>query len=100
LRDLAARLGGRAIDVPAAAAPEPFAVAAPAEEPVPAQAEAPIVSRLAGHAKIGRIVARFAEQLPAKLAQMDAAAAAGEHGELAALGHWLKGAGGSVGFDQ
>jgi HPt (histidine-containing phosphotransfer) domain-containing protein len=30
---------------------------------------------------------------------MEAALRASEHAELAALAHWLKGAGGSVGFD-
>ena len=59
-----------------------------------------IVSRLADHAKLGRIVARFVEQLPGKLAQMDAAAARDDRQELAALAHWLKGAGGSMGFDD
>ena len=61
---------------------------------------APIVSRLAGHAKLGRIVARFIAQLPDKLAQMDHAARRGDFAELAALAHWLKGAGGSMGYDN
>ena len=59
-----------------------------------------IVSRLAGHAKLGRIVGRFVDQLPSKLVQMDAAVAGADVRELAALAHWLKGAGGSMGFDE
>ena len=105
LADLAQRLGGEAaeqvevIDVfealPAAAAP---AVAA---MPVIAAADGPpIVSRLAGHARLGRIVGRFVEQLPAKLDEMDEAARRSDSAELAALAHWLKGAGGSIGFDS
>ena len=53
-----------------------------------------------GHAKLGRIVERFVEQLPGKLAQMDDAAQRRDMAELAALAHWLKGAGGSMGFDD
>ena len=61
--------------------------------------DTPLVSRLASHAKLGRIVARFVEQLPTKRVQMEEAAARGDMAELAALAHWLKGAGGSMGFD-
>jgi CheY-like chemotaxis protein len=97
LRDLAARLGGQAAKVePAAVADE----ARLAEAVQAAAADAPaIVSRLAGHAKLGPIAARFVDQLPSKLSQMDAALARVEMQELAALAHWLKGAGGSMGFD-
>ena len=58
-----------------------------------------LVSRLAGHARLGRIVDRFVAQLPNKLAQMQDALQAGNFGELASLAHWIKGAGGSMGFD-
>jgi CheY-like chemotaxis protein len=61
---------------------------------------APIVSRLAGHAKLGSIVARFVVQLPDKLSQMEHAAQCGDFAELATLAHWLKGAGGSMGYDE
>jgi CheY-like chemotaxis protein len=100
LADLAGRLGGQA--VPAEAAPDaPAHVAAPANPRVerPSAHLSPIVSRMAGHAKLGRIVGRFVEQLPARLVQMDEAAARADMVELAALAHWLKGAGGSMGFD-
>ena len=92
LADLAARLDGHAT----------------ATEPAPVLHDTdigssggvtPIVSRLAGHAKLGRIVARFVEQLPSRIGQMDAAVARADCIELAALAHWLKGAGGSMGFD-
>ena len=104
LRDLAQRLGGAVVEADMAGA------SVPAAEPdlslvddggpsAVQQDEPPLVSRLAGHAKLGRIVARFVEQLPAKLAQMDGAARRADMQELASLAHWLKGAGGSVGFD-
>lgn len=43
---------------------------------------------------------KFIDQLPQKLAAMDAACEAQDMEELGNLAHWLKGAGGSVGFDE
>ena len=113
LADLAQRLGGQVVepaqatDLPSAAAQAAAAIdaaatgtpAATATPVAPAADGAPIVSRLAGHARIGRIVGRFVEQLPAKLDEMDDAARRGDEAALGALAHWLKGAGGSIGFD-
>jgi HPt (histidine-containing phosphotransfer) domain-containing protein len=59
-----------------------------------------LVSRLAKHPRFESIARRFALQLPHKLAEMNAALEAGQLQELAALAHWLKGAGGSIGFDD
>jgi HPt (histidine-containing phosphotransfer) domain-containing protein len=92
LAEMGARLGGERL----AAGPAPraaTAAAAGADGP-------PLVSRLAAHPKLGRIVARFVEQLPGKLAEMEATLPASDWRELAALAHWLKGAGGSMGFDD
>ncbi|MFT3800948.1 MAG: ATP-binding protein [Burkholderiaceae bacterium] len=72
--------------------------AAPAAAIVPA-AGAPLVSRLAGHPKLSRVVTQFAAGLPARLASMRAAADAGDWTAVAAAAHWLKGSAGSVGFD-
>ena len=98
LRDLAGRLDGQVVLPDKAAVPgEP-----PQTVPMsarPSQDSPAIVSRLASHARLGPIVGRFVQQLPSKLQQMDAAAAAADLTELAALAHWLKGAGGSMGFD-
>jgi HPt (histidine-containing phosphotransfer) domain-containing protein len=44
------------------------------------------------------IIRKFGARLDAQLAAMDAALAAGDLTELAALAHWLKGAGGTVGY--
>jgi PAS domain S-box-containing protein len=59
-----------------------------------------IVSRLASHPKLGRIVSRYVAQLPAKLVEMDDAVLRSDFGELSMLAHGLKGAGGSMGFDE
>jgi PAS domain S-box-containing protein len=94
MRELAARLGGRedkAMDAPAA--PLPVAL------PTTGADLQPLVSRLANHPKIGRIIARFVEQLPAKLEQMNQALRGADMPRLAELAHWLKGAGGSMGFE-
>ncbi|MDH5338298.1 MAG: ATP-binding protein, partial [Rubrivivax sp.] len=95
LQDLAQRLGGQVCED--APAPASETACAPTAEP---DADTPIVSRHANHAKLGHIVQRFALQLPDKLAQMDQALQRGDHDELSALAHWLKGAGGSMGFDE
>ena len=102
LGDLAPRLGGRSIEIVADAAadgavggsaPAAVADAAPDDTSV-------LVSRLAGHPKLAAIAGRFVDQLPGKLAEMRAAAERRDHLELASLAHWLKGAGGSMGFDD
>ncbi len=104
LADLAARLGAVATQ----AAPDVQNVAggrtaSETEEPgsaVSAKRSLPLHSRLAGNTKLARIIARFVEQLPARLAQMDAAVTRQDWTELAAQAHWLKGAGGSMGYDE
>ena len=93
MHDLAQRLGGWAVAVDAAASATASIAEAVGEEQV-------IVSRLADRPKLARIVARFVEQLPARLQAVTAAAARGDMAELKALAHGLKGAGGSMGFDQ
>jgi HPt (histidine-containing phosphotransfer) domain-containing protein len=60
----------------------------------------PIVSKLGtSNARFAKLVARFVDRLDEKLAEMDAANAAKDWETMAQLGHWLKGAGGTVGFD-
>ena len=105
MRELAQRLGGRAAPLPAAGIETalPAVPAVPAVSnvaPVARQEMQALVSRLARHARIGPIVARFVQQLPAKLVQMEDALRAADLPALAAQAHWLKGAGGSMGFDD
>ena len=63
-------------------------------------ASVPMVSRLSQHPRLRQVVRKFIDQLPQKLAAMDAACEAQDMEELGNLAHWLKGAGGSVGFDE
>ncbi len=60
----------------------------------------PIVSRLRlNNSKFSKVIARFASRLEEQLPAMDEAFLAKDFDALAQLGHWLKGAGGTVGFD-
>jgi PAS domain S-box-containing protein len=92
-----------------AAAPAPAAPAsAPAPMPVLEEridlgagaAGPPVVSRFANHPRLRTAAARFAGRLGEQLDAMDRAHAAGNFVELTALAHWLKGAGGTVGYDD
>ncbi|WP_052736531.1 hybrid sensor histidine kinase/response regulator [Aquincola tertiaricarbonis] len=91
-------VGPLAVAQPMPAAAPALPAAAPAA-PAVAEELAPIESRLANHPRLRRVVRGFALQLPAKLQLMRNALKAGDLQELAALAHWLKGAGGTVGFD-
>jgi PAS domain S-box-containing protein len=102
---LAEKLGGRRVK--GAAAPRPAAPPPAAAAPVPGLRDVvagadgpPVVSRFANHPKLRPAVRRFAGRLDEQLSAMDAALAAGDLKELTALAHWLKGAGGTVGYDD
>ncbi len=60
----------------------------------------PLVSRLADDLRFYPIIRTFAERLEIKLAEMDSACAEKNYDEMGSLAHWLKGAGGTVGFDM
>ncbi len=61
----------------------------------------PVESRLAGGGpRIRATIAKFTRRLDEKLDEMDSAWQARDFTELAALAHWLKGSGGTVGFDD
>ena len=60
----------------------------------------PVVSRLAGHSpRMRATLATFARRLEEKLNEMDASWAQRDFKRLAELAHWLKGSGGTVGYD-
>jgi signal transduction histidine kinase/HPt (histidine-containing phosphotransfer) domain-containing protein len=60
----------------------------------------PIVSRLGGNnSKFSKVIARFVDRLEEQLPAMDEAFWAQDFEAMAKLAHWLKGAGGTVGFD-
>jgi HPt (histidine-containing phosphotransfer) domain-containing protein len=100
LEMLAERLGGEQVDgplQPSAPPPGPVTSPVPAE---PGTSGAPILSRLpASDPRYGKIIRRFVERLDEQLAAMEGAWSARNFGELANLAHWLKGSGGTVGFD-
>ena len=88
LRELSRRL-----QVPGGSAPQKPAAAGAGDGP-------PVESRLAsGGARIRATITKFARRLDEKLDEMDSAWEARDFTELAALAHWLKGSGGTVGYD-
>ncbi|MCP4340447.1 MAG: response regulator [Desulfobulbaceae bacterium] len=69
-------------------------------EKAPVGDTAPLVSRLpANNEKIRKLIQRFITRLGEQLQAMDVAVEGNDFEEVAALAHWLKGAGGTVGFD-
>ncbi len=61
----------------------------------------PIVSKLAdSNPKFAKLIERFVLRLSAQVEAMETAHALGDWDTLANLAHWLKGAGGTVGFDE
>jgi len=106
LGTLAEKLGGRrgraaaAPMAPARPAPAPQPVFATSHDDAPGADGPPVVSRLASHPKLRPAIRRFAGRLDEQLLAMDAARTAGDYQELTALAHWLKGAGGTVGYDD
>jgi PAS domain S-box-containing protein len=60
----------------------------------------PIVSRLAGNKRLIPAVRRFTGRLDEQLCTLEQAVRNNEFAEIAALAHWLKGAAGTVGYDD
>lgn len=59
----------------------------------------PVVSRLANHPRLRATVRKFSQRLNEQLSAMHRAHAEENFEELGSLGHWLKGAAGTVGYD-
>jgi CheY-like chemotaxis protein len=109
LAELASHLDGRrvvageahATSERRAAHSESWAASLGSESDVqPLPAGEPVISRLANHPRLQQVVRTFALQLPEKLQAMLDAQARFDLAELASLAHWLKGAGGTVGYDE
>jgi PAS domain S-box-containing protein len=100
LRELSRRLVVPGGDVPdSAIVGDAFASAT--QSGTAAADESPIVSRLAGGGpRIRATIAKFAGRLDEKLGEMESAWQARDFIELASLAHWLKGSGGTVGYDD
>ncbi len=59
-----------------------------------------VTSRLAKHEKLKPTLLRFIDKLNVELEVMDKTAESGEFAKLAEQAHWLKGAAGTVGYDD
>ena len=97
-------LGGESTVVPAAnpATALPAANTPPVtvvDEPRVPNDATPIYSRMGGSETLGHVVEKFIEKLQQQLPKIEEAYTAGNYAELASLAHWLKGSGGTVGFD-
>jgi CheY-like chemotaxis protein len=67
----------------------------------PLAAASPIFSKLAGGSeKFHHLIVRFVARLKDQLQTVERACEPGRRKEVAAFAHWLKGSGGTVGFDE
>jgi len=98
LETLAGVLGGTREKVE----PRPSETVQPAPAAPSAAADStPIVSRLAGGGpRIRATIGKFAMRLGDKLDEMESSWQQRDFDQLAALAHWLKGSGGTVGYDD
>jgi PAS domain S-box-containing protein len=96
LGELAKRLGGRRearqARAPQAVASEPVAL------PSRASGE-PVASRLAHHPKLRAVARKFGLQMAQRMVEIEQAWEARDYQKLAGLAHWLKGSGGTAGYD-
>ena len=61
----------------------------------------PIVSKLpSNNERFRALIARFVKRLDEQLQTVEQACSNGKYDEVAAFAHWLKGSGGTVGFDE
>ncbi len=106
IRKLAARLAASLNDLTASADTGTGDVAPPAPEdaplsaPTPGAAVKPFISRYAELPEFKPIIDLFIETLDDNMPKMEQAYAQEDWEQLASLSHWLKGSGGTVGFDQ
>jgi HPt (histidine-containing phosphotransfer) domain-containing protein len=97
---LAQLLGGRKVKKDAKPNPVSEISQEVKQKKNPAADSSPIVSKLPVHMdKFRDIVVRFVKRLGQQLDAIEKAASRGDLKEVAELAHWLKGAGGTVGFD-
>jgi PAS domain S-box-containing protein len=97
LRTIAGLLGGTQVPVDAAlmkAEPAPIATVV-----LPAETTEPVRSRLHDHPKLKVVAQSFVDTLDARKAAIRQAWEDRNYDSLASLGHWLKGTGGTAGFD-
>jgi len=89
---------GPATAQPVTEPPPPPAPLASAAEALPSPEHTALVSSYAGQARMHSILRRFVARLGEQVAAMETALDHGDLGELKSLAHWLKGAGGTMGY--
>ncbi len=93
-------LGGRQVTAESKSSGISDAEQAGLPEETRASDESPIVSRLSGvNEKFRKLISQFINRLDEQLETLEQALSKGDLHEVASLAHWLKGAGGTVGFD-
>lgn len=60
----------------------------------------PVVSRLGSMPQFQKVIVKFIDKLKTELRSAQSALDDGDFDELALIAHWLKGSGGTVGFDD
>jgi signal transduction histidine kinase/CheY-like chemotaxis protein/HPt (histidine-containing phosphotransfer) domain-containing protein len=106
LRQLAKRIVVSEGDMAAAShseanqAKEMQSAVAPTPNAPIADSTKPVVSRLANMKRLQPTILSFVEKLGEKIERMEVALEKEDMTELASLAHWLKGAGGTVGYDD
>ena len=96
LQTLASLLGGRRVAGSALKNERPAPISV--DRGVPDD-PGPVVSRLADHPRLRQVVRKFALQMPERMQAIEDAWRARDFDALASLAHWLKGSGGTTGFD-
>ena len=96
LQTLGDLLGGRRTTRGALKKAPPMPISTNKREPARG---APVVSRLADHPRLRQVVRKFALQMPARMEAIEQAWSVRDFASLASLAHWLKGSGGTTGFD-
>ena len=102
---LAELIGGKKVDKPKESAPATTTNATTAHAATTAANSGDnggelYYSRLAGSEKLAPVVEKFITRVREQYTEMENANNKRDFTELAALAHWLKGSGGTVGFDQ
>jgi PAS domain S-box-containing protein len=99
MQTLAGLLGGERLERGAAASTDASPPPAPAGA-APGSPGEPVRSSLAHNPRLRPTIRRFAARLDEQMRAFENAAAARNFPELAALAHWLKGAAGTVGYND
>ena len=101
MEKMADLLGGRAVESKTAAPSVADNSLNRAVKPPQAVDAAPIISKLpSNNERFCNLIARFATRLDEQLKTVEQACKRGKYDEIAAFAHWLKGSGGTVGFDD